>query len=458
MRIILFFLLLSVPVLGQDIVPGTIVSSIALDTDKKDTYALYLPRDYDENKTYPVVFVFGETNKGDRAVQQFTIGAELTKSIIVGANFPFKDSLKTGLKKTEKLVNTVYERYAIDENNIMLAGIGDGALVATASATLNKKVKGIIAINNAYIDKALFSRSSKIRVVLISGDEGAYYYKMRGYHTLLKSSTSFAGFYEYEGGKDWPEAGFLSAAMVDILMTANTPQEQVQKYYETDLAFGELLYRKQKHLSAFEFVKDLKTQYKNRVELDLQKDLLKAIRGNTGYRTKKSRLTTVKYAEILLAEDFQYYLNQDAKNSYFDNLGWWNFQMSDLDEKIDSTATNDQERKASIRLKGFVQNIVEERYDEIRSKNPTIESLLFMNVLRTLVNPENQQAFVNAISLSAKEGDTNAALFYLEELLKSGFTDYEFLYTIDGTTALRIGEEWNAIIKGYLGKSKFYND
>ncbi len=458
MRIILFFLLLSIPVLGQNIVPGTIISSIALDTDQKDTYALYLPRDYDENESYPVVFVFGETTDGDRAVQQFTIGAELTKSIIVGANFPFKDSLKTGLKKTEKLVNTVYESYAIDENNIILAGIGDGALVAGVSATLSKKVKGIIAINDAYIDNGLFSRNSKIRIVLISGDEGPFYYKMRGYHTVLRSSTSFAGFYEYEGGSEWPEAGFLSAAMVDILMNEETAQEQIQQYYETDLAFGELLYRKQKHLSAFEFVKDIKGQYKNKVELDLQKELLKTIRGNATFKSKKSKQTTVKYAEILLAEDFQYYLGQDSKNSYFDNLGWWNFQMSDLDEKIDSTATNDQERKASIRLKGFVKNIVEERYDEIKSKNSTIESLLFMNVLRTLVDPENQQAFINAISLSAKEGDIGAALFYLEELLKSGFSNYDLLYDIDGTTALRIGEEWNAIIKDYLGKSKFYND
>ncbi|MEP0264621.1 hypothetical protein [Dokdonia sp.] len=458
MRHILFFLLLTIPAFGQDIVPGTIVSSIALDTDQKETYALYLPRDYDENGNYPVVFVFDETRAGDRAVQQFTIGAELTKSIIVGANFPFKDSLKSGLKKTEKLVNTVYERYAIDENKIILAGRGDGALVASASAYLNQKVKGIIAINDAYIDKSLFTRSSKIRFVLISGDEGPHYYKMRGYHTVLKSSASFAGFYEYEGGKDWPDAGFLSAAMVDILMNAGTPKEQVQEYYNSDLAFGELLYRKQKHLSAFEFVKDLRPQYKNSVELDLQKELLKAIRANAAFKAKRSKQTSVKYAEILLAEDFQYYLEEDSKNSYFDNLGWWNFQMSDLDEKIDSTAVFEQERKASIRLKGFVKSITEERYEEIKSQNPKISQLLFMNVLRTLVDPENQQAFINAISLSAKEGDVDAALFYLEELLKSGFTGYELLYNIDGTTALRIGEEWNAIVKGYLGKSKFYND
>lgn len=456
MRILLLFLLLTLPVLGQDIVPGTIISSIALDETQSDTYALYLPRGYDENGSYPVVFVFDETNAGDRVVQKFTIGAELTNSIIVGANFAIKDSLKAGLKQTEKLINTVYQRYAIDDTKIILAGRGDGALVASAGAYTTQKIKGVIAVNDIYLDNTIFRKNSGIRLTLISGDEGPNYYKLRGYQNILRSSTSFAGYYEYNGGSDWPEAGFLSAAMVDILLTKGTPKEVVQKYYESDLAFGKLLYRQQKHLPAFSFVQDLKKQYKDYVDIDLQKELLKTIRTNATFKAKRSRKTAVKYAEILLAEDFQYFLNEDSKNSYFDNLGWWSFQMNDLDEKIDSTAINNQERKASIRLKGFVKTLVDDKYTEILEKNPKIEQLLFMNVLRTLVDPTNQQAFINAISLSAKDGDVNATFFYLEELLKSGFTDYELLYNIDGTTALRIGEEWNAIVKAYLGKSKFH--
>lgn len=458
MRYIILFLFVTLPALSQDIVPGTIISSIALDDTQNDTYALYLPRGYDENGSYPIVFVFDETNAGDRAVQQFTIGAELTSSIIVGANFAIKDSLKTGLKRTEKLINTVYQRYAVDPAKIILAGRGDGALIATAGAYKTQKIKGVIAVNDIYLDNTIFRKNSGIKLTLISGDENPNYYKLRAYQNVLRSSSSFAGYYEYDGGKDWPEAGFLSAAMVDILITNVTPVEDVQRYYDSDLAFGELLYRQQKHLPAFSFVQDLKKQYKDRVDIDSQKKLLKTIRGNATFRAKRSRKTTVKYAEILLAEDFQYYLTEDAKNSYFDNLGWWNFQMNDLDAKIDSTASNNQERKASIRLKGFAKTLVEDKYKEILGKQPKIEQLLFMNVLRTLVDPTNQQAFVNAISLSAKEGDANASLFYLEELLKSGFTDYELLYTIDGTTALRIGEDWNAIIKAYLGKSKFFDD
>ncbi len=459
MRLTLLFLFIVIGVHGQQIVPGTIVNAIAIDSTTSDSYALYLPREYDENRTYPVVFIFDEMSEGAKAVQQFTIGAELTQSIIIGANFEFNDSLPKGLKQSERLINTAYERYGINRNKIILAGRGAGAIVASTSAHLTKGILGVIALNNVYIDKSLLVQNSRARFVLISGDEGPNYYKMRGYKNLFKNNFLLAGYYEYEGDTAWPNPGFFSAAMVDILMNNQTDPEKRIEFYEKDLAFGELLYKRQKHLIAFDFVQDMRLQYKGVIDnIDAQKNLLKQIRSNRTFKAKRSRQNSVKYAEILLAEDFQFYLDDDAKNAYFDNLGWWNFQMEDLDKKIDSTALNAQERKASKRLKGFVNSIVEEKYKEIQSRQPSIENLLFMNVLRTLVNPNNHQAFINAISLSAKEGDTNAALFYLEELLKSGYTDYDALYRIDGTTALRIGQDWNAIIFAYFSKSKFYGD
>lgn len=132
--------------------------------------------------------------------------------------------------------------------------------------------------------------------------------------------------------------------------------------------------------------------------------------------------------------------------------------MEALDAKIDSTSRNAQERKSALRLKSYVKGKVEENYELYAQNNASFEQLLFLNILRTLVQPNNQEAFLNVISLSAKEGDTNAALFYLEELLRTGYSDYESLYTIEGTTAVKITQEWNEVIKAYLGKSKYYNN
>lgn len=452
---ILIFLFTLSAASQSELAVGVVLPKVQLDTTSDQSYALYLPRGYDENKKYPVVLIFDEYGEGAKVVQKFSIAAGLTNSIIIGANSKFDDSLQVGLKKSEVLLNTTFDRYAIDRDKIVLAGYGKGGLVASTSAQLSNTIHGIIVIGDAFFNKKLLQKNPNVKISILSPDEGRNFYKLRLYGTGYTLKKYIAGMYTYDG-IGWPDAGYLSAALTDILLEENTPEDQVNTFYENDMAFGMLLYRKQLHLEAFEFIDGLRDKYRKRLKIDEQKEFLKEIRANKSYRAKRDRTTIVSYAERLLAEDFNYYLAEDSQKAYFDNLGWWSYQMDDLDAKIDSTSTSKEEKKAAIRLKKYVQGTVEQQYDLFNASTATPEHLLFLNILRTLVNPLNQDAYVQTIGLSAREGDNNAALFYLEELLKLGYTNYDSLYKIPYTTALRISPEWNEIVQAYLGKSKYY--
>lgn len=435
--------------------PGMVTPKVKLDAVSEKNYAIYLPKDYDDSKKYPVVFVFDEKGRGDIITQQFTIGAALTNSIVIGANYKLNDSLSIALKESEVLINKAYDLYAVDRDKIILAGFGDGGLVASASAQLANTVYGLIAVGDAFLDKKLLQRNPRLKVSILSPDEGKNFYKLRGYGSSYIIDDFIKGYHEYNGGV-LPESGYLAAALTELLLDENTPEAEIQAYYESDMAFGDLLYRKRQHLYAYDFVSNLKQKYRKRIDIDSQKELLKELRLNRSFRAKRDRNTVITYKEGLLAEDFQYYMAEDTEKAFFDNLGWWSYQMDELDAKIDSTAGSQEERKSAIRLKGYVQTSLEQRYLILKEMDESPEQLLFVNVLRTLVDPTNQDAFLQVIGLSAREGDTNAALFYLEELLKSGYTDYEQLYELPYTTALRIGPDWNEIVKAYLGKSKYY--
>ena len=73
------------------------------DPTSNKTYAIYLPRDYDAQSKYPVVFVFDEKGRGDLITQQFSIGAALTSSIVIGANYELDSTIKPALKQMEEL-------------------------------------------------------------------------------------------------------------------------------------------------------------------------------------------------------------------------------------------------------------------------------------------------------------------------------------------------------------------
>lgn len=454
MKVLFILFFCGVAAMAQQHQVGVVMPAVQF--EEATSYALYLPSSYDASKKYPAVFIFDEDGQGAHAVQRFSIGANLTQTIVVAPNYKFSDSLHLSIKQSAALINNIHDRYAVDLSKIILAGEGRGAIIASTNAHLSQDVRGVIAINNVFIDEKTLDDNSKARFVLLNNDTGRTYYALKEYKKRYSLREKLLGYYEFESTDKWPDAGYLAAALVDILITDATPEE-TKTFYDSELAFGSVLYKKRKHLEAFAYVSNLKKKYKKALDLDKQKELLATIRANTTYKAKRLQRNTAAFEEQILLEDFSYFIEEDVLKAYFDNLGWWNYQMDELDAVIDSTAQNKFERKSAQRLKSFAQQKAEEKYDFYTQSNGSLEQLLFINILRTLVEPTNQDAFVQCISLSAKEGDVNAALFYLEELLRTGYDDYEKLYEIDGTTALRISEEYNDIIKAYLGKSKFFD-
>ncbi len=456
MRYLYLFLLIAFSAHSQtDLIKGAVIPEMDMESNKKQTYAVYLPRTYDLSKTYPAVFVFDTEGRGASAVQQFTIAAALTESIIIGANYKLDNELEVSFKQVTHLITRVKENYAVDDSKIILSSNDDNNLLLSSFLKNTTDIYGIIAINNLVLNKQILSKNPTIKIAVISGDETPSFYTLQSYSNH-KDYKDFIVDYQTYDGAGWPQAGYLSGALTSILISEVTPIEKVSEYYKSDIEFAELLYRRQKHLYAYDFVDHLKNKYKSILDINTQKELKKTIRNNATYKLKKSEKTIVNYSEKSLAQDFKYYLLEDSKNAFFDNLGWWSSQMDALDMTADSTAQSTQIRKSAIRLKAYVQDLVEQQYQANNNKNQTVEKSLFINILRTLVDPNNQEAFINVISLSAREADYNAAYFYLEELLKSGYSNYDMLYEIPYTNAILIGPEWNEIIKTYLGKSKYY--
>ena len=112
-----------------------------------------------------------------------------------------------------------------------------------------------------------------------------------------------------------------------------------------------------------------------------------------------------------------------------------------------------REQEVAHRILGFIDYKIEDFL--FLNTQRLIPQRIFVNVLNTLLHPEESQSYLNIISLSAQDKDYNTAYFYLEELLKQGYGDYESLYEIPNTELLKIKPTYNQLIKSYLGKAKF---
>ena len=114
------------------------------------------------------------------------------------------------------------------------------------------------------------------------------------------------------------------------------------------------------------------------------------------------------------------------------------------------------EREMGKRLLGYVNALIEDNIDIVNGGSQVdqeVLSLLWM--LKTITEPEDYSYYLKIITDSAKIEDYGTSLFYLEELLKNGYTDKAELYSLEGTALLRITSEFNEIVAKYLTDARY---
>jgi len=147
-------------------------------------------------------------------------------------------------------------------------------------------------------------------------------------------------------------------------------------------------------------------------------------------------------------------MEEDVYTYNFNNLGWWNHQMGVIDKFISSSKPF--EKQMGHRLKGFVNVLAEDNIKIVLSEEVVDEdALAFLYMLKTILEPDNYEFYLQTISLSAKNDDFGTSLFYLEEVLKKGFKDKEKLYSLENTALFRITPEFNELVSKYLDDARY---
>jgi hypothetical protein len=128
--------------------------------------------------------------------------------------------------------------------------------------------------------------------------------------------------------------------------------------------------------------------------------------------------------------------------------------MEDL--KKYEKSQNVAERQMGKRLYGYVNALVEDTENMLKKEKVVDEdALLFVFMLKTITDPKGYDSYLEIISLSSKIEDYGTALFYMEELLKNGFTDKETIYNLKHTALLRITPEFNELVTKYLDDARY---
>lgn len=160
---------------------------------------------------------------------------------------------------------------------------------------------------------------------------------------------------------------------------------------------------------------------------------------------------------------YQYMLLEDLDTRNFENLGWWQYQYN-FYNIIAKNASQELSHKEAI-VKEYAKNTIvlmvsmlRMVYDIEANRPATIRDIpavVFLLMLRTIVNPEDYVAYLAVISYSSKMEDYGTALFYVEALLENGYKDLDTLGALPETGLLRIMPEYQALLEVYLNKGLY---
>ncbi len=439
---------------------GKVINSLMVPSSK-GVYSIYLPKSFDMNKGWPILFGFDNTGNMSSLANTFSKSAEENEYILVVSNFGEKLSTKDKLSYVSVFMKHIFSLFPVLNERIYIFGVGDDAAFNSTLPVVYKLIDGVLAIGNSNDYNQKITPDKNFSFIGMIGNKNFRYQDFLKTNEYLKRKNIASDVYVYEGNDELPSEDIIEKALpyftLEAMISGSIPKDSVwiANRYKKELNEVKVLKEKKQYLQAFDELVRMRNRYRSFFDVDELKKEQKEIRKIDGYKKQKRIRSKYKNRELFLRQIFTRSLEEDIAFIQYDNLGWWQYRMDELDK-----LKRNKEEYADhmvFRLRGFLKNVLFQFKKELSNGQSEMDRKIFLNILNTIVDKNDYESYRNIISLSAIDGDNETALFYLEKMLQNGYKEIEPLYTIEGTLSLRISKAYNNIIKKYLGSSKFFS-
>jgi hypothetical protein len=440
---------------------GVVIDSIAIKDSISESYSLYIPTNFEMDRNWPILFVFDMEGKGKQAIRMFTGAAEKHGYLLAASN-NVNDSLSTSqnILITGRMFNNVIGILPVQKNRIYSAGFDSGARFASVLPIFVKSIAGVISCGAVYPNMEILDNKNLFHFIGIVGKEDYAYPEMLAGKSLMGRLKFPNQLLVFNGGHVWPNNQYLGKAMEIFTLAAigkglsEKDEGYVNDTYAQNLEEINLLIGSNRLIQADNLLDEAISVYRVLKDIDSLKEIKRDLNKNKLFKTMSRNGNNTLLKESFIKEDYVYYLEEDLATYNYNNLGWWIYQMGEL-KKYDNSKI-EAEREMGKRLLGYVNALIEDNIDMVNSGNQVDqEALSLLWMMKTITDPTDHSYYLKIISNSAKFGDYGTSLFYLEELLKKGYTDKAELYSLENTALLRITPEFNEIVAKYLKDARY---
>ncbi|MCK0158511.1 alpha/beta hydrolase [Cellulophaga sp. F20128] len=461
--LLLFIGMATLQVSAQEFIlkKGVVVDAIKVADSLPGSFSLFIPSNFEMDKKWPICFVFDFDGREKQVMRLLATSAEENGFILAASN-NLKDTLSLSKNVMEfgKVYNTIVSMLPINFNQIYSVGFDEGGKLATTMPSFIRDIAGVLSYGS-YIDNLDILNLKKPYQYIGVVRKGDFDYIGMSYNETGLNKLKFPNeLLVFEENQEWPPKEVLNDAFQIFTLSAMAKGNRARDENYINANFEKNKERIQLFVGSSELLKAEKLLaqtieiYRPFKDIKPLKEDQKRIKKDKIYKSLKRAESNTLFKEQLLKDDYYYYMNEDIFTHNFNNLGWWKFQTEEI-EKYKSSP-NAEFQFMGQRLEGYLKALVEDNLDLVFSnENLDNDAISFLWMLKTVVSPKDYDVYLKLISHSAKFNDFGTSVFYLEELLKNGYTDADKLYDLEFTTLLKISPEYNEIIEKYLKKGRY---
>jgi len=318
---------------------GAIMDGIKVNDTISETFAVYLPKTFEMEKKWPVLFVYDTKGRGKQAISMFKEAAEQQGYILAASNSVNDSlSLSQNILVSSRMFNTLFSMVPIQKNRVYTGGFSDGARLASLVPTFVRQVKGVISCSSPVANREVLSSRNPFHFIGIVGVEDFNYITMLGTEKVLDKLKFPNNLLVFQGGQEWPKTSYITRAF-EILTLASMakgtlPKDEdfIEKTYRNNLGGVSELVTANKPLMADKLLEEMADVYRAFRNVDSLKSSSKTLRKTKQFRSGKRAQNSIFFKESFIKEDYVYYLEEDVITYNYNNLGWWKYQMEKLQD------------------------------------------------------------------------------------------------------------------------------
>jgi tetratricopeptide (TPR) repeat protein len=429
---------------------GEMVEGIACASDPSQTYTLYLPPGFTNDRRWPVLLVFDPRGRSVLAAEVFREAADDYGWIIVSSNDTRSDGpMEPNLKALKALWPEVHTRLPADFKRIYATGFSGGVAVAFILAKQTNEVAGVIGSGGRFFPENL--RGPGQPVFSAVGNTGFNFGEMHKVDEFLAVQGNPHRLVVFEGPHTWMPARVAREgvewmeviAMKSGLRTRDS--ELVEALFSADFAVADEHASDGRLLEAVRRYREIEETYEGLHTMDAVRVAAAQLEASSEYRKRKKEMKRAKSLEIDC---------RGQRNRVMSVL-----RNSEISPSVRQLALDLEIAELKRRAEGSgavgmaAQRCLNGLYTGLSFYLPrdALKEGRYATVatsyeLALMIHPDNPIVWYNLACARARLGHEDSAMEALEEALDLGFDRFDLLATDSDLDPLRDRDDFRATV------------